>query len=224
MQKYKYETHTHTSEVSRCSNIKAAQLVQFYRDLGYRGLCITDHFLNGNTTVPSELPWEERVELFCQGYKYAYLEGKKIGIDVFFGWEYSYRGTDLLTYGLDQEWLLKHPEVMNIDINEYCDLVHSYGGFIAHAHPFREAEYIDMIRLLPRKVDAVETANSCRSDFENKLADQYADNYSLLKIAGSDNHKGRLRRFSGLQLSSSVKDVKELILAVKQGEAESFVD
>lgn len=222
MKKHKYETHTHTSEVSKCSGISAVELVQLYREYGYSGVCITDHFLNGNTTVPSELSWSERVELFCKGYQNAYQEGRQIGIDVFFGWEYSYLGTDLLTYGLDKEWLLNHPEVLSIDVNQYCDLVHKYGGFIVHAHPFREAEYIDMIRLLPRKVDAVETDNSCRTDFENKLADQYADNYSLLKIAGSDNHSGKLERLSGLQLSRPLKNINDMVSSIRKGEAELF--
>jgi len=224
MKKYKYETHSHTSEVSKCSRISAVQLVQFYKKIGYSGVCITDHFFNGNTTVPNNLSWEERVELFCRGYQNAYQEGQRIGIDVFFGWEYSYLGTDLLTYGLDKEWLLNHPEVLSIDTNQYCDLVHKYGGFIVHAHPFREDYYIDMIRLLPRKVDAVEIDNACRTDFENKLAGQYADNYNLLKSAGSDNHIGQLNRFSGLLLSRPLENVNDMVSSIKNGEAELFSD
>ena len=187
-------------------------------------MCITDHFFNGNTTVPRELPWAERVDLLCRGYEKAYEEGKRIGIDVFFGWEYSLEGTDFLTYGLDKQWLLDHPEVIDVDINEYCDLVHNYGGFIVHAHPFREADYIAMIRLLPRKVDAVETDNACRTDFENKLADQYADNYQLLKTAGSDNHIGRLDRFSGLQFAKPPQNVEEMIRFIRAGKADLFSD
>lgn len=222
MRKYKYETHCHTSEVSKCSRITAVELVRFYKDCGYSGVCVTDHFFNGNTTVSKELPWSERVELFCQGYEKAYEEGRKIGLDVFFGWEYSLKGTDFLTYGLNKEWLMNHPEVISIDVNEYCDLVHKYGGFITHAHPFREAGYIAMIRLLPRKVDAVEIDNACRTDFENRLADQYADNYKLLKVAGSDNHAGRLNRFSGLQFDTPLKNIDDMISRIKSGKAELF--
>ena len=64
MQLYRYETHTHTSEVSKCSRITAAELVRFYKKCGFDGICITDHFLNGNTTVPQGLKWTERIELF----------------------------------------------------------------------------------------------------------------------------------------------------------------
>lgn len=84
MQLLKYETHTHTSEVSRCSRISSKELVRFYKECGYSGICITDHFLNGNTTVPAQLPWAERIELFCRGYEGGYEEGRRIGINVFF--------------------------------------------------------------------------------------------------------------------------------------------
>lgn len=224
MKIYKYETHMHTSEVSRCSRISSKELVRFYKESGYDGVCVTDHFLNGNTTVPQELPWEQRVELFCRGYETALQEGNRIGVDVFFGWEYSFDGTDLLTYGLDKQWLLHHPETVEVDINTYCDLVHQYGGFLIHAHPFHEDSYIPMIRLLPRKVDAVETLNACRSDFENGLAEQYADNYQLYRSAGSDNHSGKLKRICGLQLSTPLKTIEGMIRAIRTGKADIFTD
>ncbi|MFP4662053.1 MAG: histidinol phosphatase, partial [Halanaerobiales bacterium] len=97
MNKFKYEIHTHTAEGSKCSSISAVELVHFYKEMGYSGICISDHFLNGNTTVPEEISWTERIELFCRGYEKAYTEGRKVGLDVFFGWEYSFRGTDILT-------------------------------------------------------------------------------------------------------------------------------
>lgn len=223
MQLYKYETHAHTREVSKCSSIGATELVYFYKDLGYTGICITDHFLNGNTTVPPDIPWEEQVELFCRGFEQAQYVGKQVDLDVFFGWEYSYKGMDLLTYGLDRAWLLNHPEVMKLDVNAYCDLVHAHGGFIVHAHPFREASYISMIRLLPRKVDAVEVINACRTDFENQLAAQYADHYGLLKMAGSDNHIGKIPWMAGIQVKRRLSNVHEFMQAIARKEIENFM-
>jgi len=210
--------HTHTCEVSKCGKISAVELVRFYHDMGYHGICITDHFFNGNTIVSADLPWEKRVEHFCRGYEAAKNEGEKLGMDVFFGWEYTYGGTDFLTYGLDGQWLLDHPEVLSYRVPEYCDVVHSYGGFIAHAHPFREAAYIEMIRLLPRHVDAVETYNACRTDFENHMADIYADAYGHLKIAGSDNHIGQLPRLAAMSFPKKMNSIKEIIEAIRSGE------
>lgn len=219
---YQYETHAHTSETSKCSRLTSLELVRFYQSLGYAGLCITDHFFNGNTTVPPDLSWRNRVELFCKGYENAFAEGNRIGIDVFFGWEYSYHGSDFLTYGLNKDWLLDHEGLLQLDVNEYCDLVHKCGGFIVHAHPFREANYIPMIHLLPRKVDAVEINNASMPDEVNERAEQYADSYGLLKSAGSDTHFYGKPRLSGLQLTRKLTGIEDMVSSIKSGEAAIF--
>lgn len=84
---YKYETHLHTSEVSLCSVASAAALVQCYRKLGYTGIFVTDHFLVQETPAQKEWPWMERIDYFCRGYEAAQRHGRKVGLDVFFGWE-----------------------------------------------------------------------------------------------------------------------------------------
>ena len=217
---YTYEMHCHTAETSKCSRIVGADLIDFYPSLGYTGVVITDHCVNGNTTVPAELPWAERVELFAEGYRAAKRRGDEIGVDVFFGWEFSIRGcgNDFLTYGLDIDWLHAHEDCDQLHINDFCDLVHRDGGYVVHAHPFREAGYIDMIRLVPRKVDAVETINACRKPFENRMADQYAGNYGLHGFCGSDNHRGPLPKLAALGLDFRADSVRAILEAVMRDE------
>ena len=227
MQTYKYETHAHTSESSNCSRISAADLVEFYWKSGFSGVCITDHldyFLKGWASVPADAPWVERVEQFCKGYENALIVGMKLGIDVFFGWEHSERSAHFLTFGLDKRWLLEHPNLLELSLREYCDLVRSYGGLIVHAHPFRIDDWIHEICLYPREVDAVEVINACRTDFQNQCADQYADNFGLLKIAGSDNHHGPLERLAGIEVPRRLVDVHDMISAIKNGQAECFLE
>ncbi len=215
---YKYETHCHTSETSRCSHISGAGLADFYKAAGYDGIIITDHFFNGNCAVPDFLGWKTKVELFCRGFEAAKKRGDEIGLDVFFGLEFTYvDGTDFLTYGIDKQWLLKNRDCDKMRITDYCDLVHKSGGFVIQAHPFREDSYIEMIRLLPRHVDAVETLNAGRKDFENKMADQYADNYCLKKFCGSDNHTGMRDRLAVLGLDFRAKSVDEIMKTVADG-------
>ena len=74
---FKYETHLHTSETSRCGKSSGAEHVRQFAEHGYAGIFVTDHFFNGNTTVPAELPWEERVALFLRGYEAAAEEGAR---------------------------------------------------------------------------------------------------------------------------------------------------
>ena len=214
---YKYEMHCHTSEVSKCGKISGADLVDFYKSVGYSGIVITDHFLNGNTTVPPKLPWEERVNLYFEGYESARKRGEEIGVSVFFGWEGSYyTGTDFITYGLDKEWLIEHKYCDLLPVKQYLELARSSGGYVVQAHPFREADYIDMIRLVPRDVDAIETVNANRTDFENHMAEYYADSYGLIKSCGSDNHIGKQARIAALELDFKAKSIDEIISAIKE--------
>lgn len=220
---YLYETHMHTSQVSRCAGAPAEEQVRFYKSKGFDAVIITDHFLGGNTTVPESLPWNERIELFCRGYELAAEEGKKIGLKVFFGWEFAHLGCDFLTYGLDKQWLLAHPDIEKLDINSYLDLVRSEGAYVVHAHPFREDFYIPYIQLLPRKVDAVEVLNAGRKDFENERAAEYAKNYGLRVSAGSDNHvAGRQKRLCGIATERELNSLADITDAIKTGKCELF--
>ena len=152
-QRYLYETHMHTSEASACAGSTGAQMARAYKEAGYTGIIVTDHFFYGNTSVDRSLPWEEWVRRFCLGYEHAKAEGERIGLSVFFGWEACYEGTEFLVYGLDQAWLLAHPQIKDASIGEQYALVHEGGGIISHAHPFREEDYAQTILGVERAMD-----------------------------------------------------------------------
>ena len=191
-------------------------MAEFYKSIGYSGLVISDHFFNGNCAVPKELPWEERVNLFCKGYESAKKRGDEIGLSVFLAWECSYKGNDILTYGLDKKWLLEHENCDLIPIKEYIQLVKNSGGYAVHAHPFRERDYVEVIRLLPRDVCAVETINAANSEFENEMADIYAEKYGITKSAGTDNHKINGKRLGALELDFEAKSMDEILSAMQE--------
>ena len=97
------------------------------------------------------------------------------------------------------------------------------GALIIQAHPFREAHYIDHIRLYPRHVHGVEVINACRTDFENDMAKHYAQSYGLLEFAGTDNHVAGARPFlAGMCCLSPLKDEQDFITRVKNGEMSIF--
>ncbi len=158
---FRYETHLHTAEGSGCASASGAEQARRYKALGYDGIIVTDHFFNGNCAVTNFDSWEDRVNKFCKGYENAKEEGDKIGLKVFFGLEYSYFGADLLTYGIDKDFLLANDNISDISFYQFADRVHKAGGVLVHAHPFREADwYIHEIKLLPKWIDGVEVYNS----------------------------------------------------------------
>ncbi len=188
---YKYETHLHTKEGSACSTAPAEEMALAHKKLGYDGIFVTNHFFNGNTSVPRELPWNERVELFCVGYEQAKAVGDEIGIKVFFGLEFCVYQADFLIYNMDKQWLLDNEQLlMYSDERELFRTIRQLGGFIVHAHPFRSASYIHHISLYPEDIDAVETINASHNpnSLYNQRAELYADMYGLPKTGGSDSH------------------------------------
>ena len=197
---YRYETHMHTLPVSRCARYSVRDNLEFYRSLGYDGIFITNHFLDGNINIDKALPYEEKVNFYFSDYEEALRLSKEIGIRVFLGVEISYRGTDFLIYGLDKEWFLAHPEIMDIKKSEELPFLASHGALVIQAHPYRQDKHIDHIRLFPHCIEGVETVNACRTELENRMADIYADAYGFLKTAGTDNHIGsRITHLAGME-------------------------
>ncbi len=222
---YKYEMHLHTKPVSECARATVRENLEFYKELGYDGVFITDHFIDGNLNIERDRPYDERIRFYYSSYREALEIGKELGIRIFSGVEMSYKGTDFLVYGLDEEWWLEHPEIEGMQKSKQLPFLMESGGFVAQAHPYRQDRWIDHIRLFPQCVHAVETTNACRKDFDNALADAYADAYGLLKIAGTDNHLGRkVKRLAGLMTETPISNEADMIQRVKDGKAKIFLE
>ena len=188
---YKYETHCHTLPVSKCAKATAEDTVCFYKKLGYDGIFITNHFLDGNINPDVRgMPYSEQIDYYFADFEEGVRVGAQVRIKVFPGVELSCKGTDFLIYGLEKEWYRKHPEILEMEKREELAFLMEAGAFVVQAHPYREAHYIDHIRLFPRNVHGVEVVNSSQAPAANKMAAVYAKQYSLLETYGSDNHWG----------------------------------
>lgn len=212
---YKYETHLHTKQASACATASGAYQAEAYKKAGYTGIIITDHFFRGNSCIPRNLPWEERINMFCSGYEDAKAIGDEIDLQVFFGWEETFQGQDFLIYGLDKEWLLNHPEMEFWTIKEQFEAVDKEGGLVIHAHPFRDRPYIPKIRLFPDHVHGVEIYNSSNYEDENQQAYIYAKKYNLPMTAGSDSHRHDILT-SGIEVNHKFKSIKDYIKLIKR--------
>lgn len=155
---YKYEMHVHDSLCSRCGHNPPEVIAKVYYDRGYAGMCFTNHFLQGSTAIDKTLPWEDKVRAYWNAYLRVKDWAKDKDFDILFGLEHHYgSGKEVLTYGIDLDFLLAHPNIDVAPIKDYCDAVHEAGGFISQAHPFRRAPYIDPNVLpQPELLDAAE--------------------------------------------------------------------
>ena len=219
MKEYIYETHLHTMPVSRCARADVRENLMFYKELGYDGVFITNHFIDGNFNCNDSLSYKERLDFFFADYELGVEIGKELGIKVFLGLESTYQGMDFLIYGLDKEWFLANEVITTMRQTEKLKYMSDAGALIIHAHPFREASYIDHIQLFPRHVHGVEIYNACRTDFENSMAEQYASSYGLLPFAGSDNHfASNQMKLSGMKSPVPIESVEQFISMVKGSE------
>ena len=213
----------HTLPVSKCAKQGVRENLEFYHSLGYDGIFITNHFLDGNINRYRSLPYEEQVEFYFADYYEALELGKEIGIRIFLGVELSYRGTDFLIYGLDKEWFLAHPEIMTMKKSEELPFLAQNGALVIQAHPYRQDRHIDHIRLFPHCIEGVETINACRTELENKMADIFADAYGFVKTAGTDNHIcSRITHLAGMESETPLIDEADFIRRVRNGEMKLF--
>lgn len=219
---YRYETHMHTMEGSACSSSTGAEMARAHKAAGSTGIFVTDHFFNGNSAVPRELPWDERIRRFCLGYERAKAEGDRIGLQVFFGLEYAYQGAEFLVYNLDKQWLLDHENIDKGDPRKALALMRRDGGFVIQAHPFRERNYIDHFQLFPRDIDGVEAINAAHLGEEGRKINQrafaYAEMFDLPVTAGSDSHKTELLYGSGVEFPEPLKTPLDYLRFLRAGQ------
>ena len=217
---YLYETHMHTSTVSACAVSSPAEQVRAYKRRGYAGVIITDHFLNGlaaRSPGKVSMSWADKINFFVSGYERAKKEGDKCGLDVFFGWEYSIDGSDFLTYGLNEDFLIAHPELEDTPpIEKYSTLVRDAGGYIAQAHPYRRGLWINMpLPVEPSLIDGVEVYNGGMPMAVNKKAFDFALEHGLPMQAGSDSHDTDIRDVNGISLRNKAESIHDIIKAIK---------
>lgn len=217
---YLYETHCHTKTSSACSRLSAEDIVRLYTENGYTGVFITDHFLTGNTAVDRSLPFAAQIHEFCRGYREVKqcAAGK---LQVFFGLEYSFCGTDVLVYGWDEEALAAHEEFLHLPFAAFGEYCKNAGLLAVHAHPFREADYIDCVRL-SSKIEGVETFNSARSELCNKLGAFYAETYDKPAVGGSDLHSTGQKLLSGMAFEQKLHSEQDFILRIRRREGKIF--
>ena len=122
---YLLDTHVHTSEVSSCGKVEAAQMVRYYKEAGYNGIIITDHYYKEYFESMLEGSWEEKTDIYLSGYRAALDEGKRIGVDVFPGMEIRFHDSpdDYLIFGIDEEYLLNNPKLYNHTLKSYRDSI-----------------------------------------------------------------------------------------------------
>lgn len=210
-----YETHLHTCLASACGRSTGKEHVHFYRDAGFAGIIMTDHFFGGNTAVDRTLPWADRIDWFWQGYEDAKEEGERVGLDVFFGLEQHFSCDEYLVYGLTKEYMKAHPEMEHWTRRQQLEEVHRAGGCVIQAHPFRMRPYMSRIRLGTLFCDGIEAANAGNDAIADARAYRMGKDRQLVMTAGSDNHHSPIPFPYGVSLEKRLTSIADYVKIVK---------
>jgi len=206
---YKYNFHTHTSDVSPCGNVSAEIVVREHKEAGYQGIAITDHCWPGFVDPRRGDPWRKTYEFFKSGYAAAKAEGDKIGLDVFFAMELRFdeNYNDYLVFGLSDEFVLANKNLSELTLATFREKTKDLDVLIFQAHPFR-----NMMKLMPAKLlDGVEIFNANeRHDSRNHLAEAFAKEHNLIGISGSDYHELHDISRGGILTDVRIKNEKDL--------------
>jgi len=223
MNSFLIDPHVHTAETSHCGRVPAARLVELYVRAGYDGIIITDHytrdfFNNGRTGAKQE--WPAQIEAYMAGYRLAEQAGQAAGLKVFSGLELKFDGlpNDYLVYGLDEAFLLTHPELTALDLERFRALTSDREVLIVQAHPFRDGCSPAPARLL----DGMEIYNgNPRHDSRNDRAARFARENRLLATAASDTHQPEDVARGGMRFPKPLESIRDFITAI--GDAEPCI-
>lgn len=218
---YKYELHAHTSECDRDACISARQLVHLYKDAGYDGMVITDHYIERFYTLwfPEEmngLTHEQQVKRWLKGFYTARDEGEKVGFTVLPGTEVRFDGhpNDYLVYGLHEDFFYTVPRLNELKgVKELLSILPE-NVCVVHAHPFRNGMTVED----PRGLFGMEVYNGGTEKFRNELARQFALYYGLAMTSGSDIHNMNRLAQGGIMTEKKIQTPEDLISVLRSGE------
>lgn len=207
----KIDLHVHTSEVSGCGKVPAAEMARLYREAGYDAIVITDHLIAGKN---AEIPMDERVNWYLSGYRAAKAEGERLGLTVMLGAELRFDcgHEDYLLYGITEADIA--PIMRDLDggmlPGDFYRRIRESGRMaLIQAHPFRPE-----LRQAPLdELDGIEVYNGHpEHDSHNDLAMARAmqGGEGFIKTSGSDAHKVHHVGRGGMIVDEPIADSVQL--------------
>lgn len=212
---YKYEIHAHTKNTSWCGHLDAEELVKKYKEAGYSGIVITDHYSPMTFHFSEFFNKKKAIDHFLQGYRKA-KEFETEDFSVLLGVELRFYATvnDYLIYGVNEEMLYKLPFLLPLYIKKASRIFREKGCMFLQAHPFRK--YIR--RANPKHLDGVEVFNAKSTKEENDNSLKWAEENNIkIRTSGSDCHRETGVGLGGIITQEPIKTNEDLLRILKSG-------
>ncbi len=209
---YRLELHAHSSPASGCSEVSADELVRVFKEAGYDGIALTNHFISDTEHSESK---EKAIEKFKKDLYIAHETGEKLGIKVYTGAElrfYKESDNDYLFFGYETDELPEIFDWLNTDLETFVKGYKKENSLLIQAHPFRN----NMMRIDPTLVDAMEAYNVHQNhNGRVAVASLYAAEHGKIMTVGSDYHHPNFEGISATRTKVLPKDESELISIIK---------
>lgn len=216
---YLYEMHVHTVEVSTCAAANVKELLESYEGKGYTGFISTNH-MNSSTfdrVGLKDAPWDEKVDHFLTGF-YALKEAAGDKYKVILAMEINFYNNpnDYLVYGITEEFLRAHGDLMAMKPKQFAKLAHENGLLFIQAHPFRRGMKIEDWKIL----DGYEIFNgNPRHHSGNETAKEWARIHNKdIVTSGSDFHEVEDAAIGGIYFKRIIENNDELLEELRKGD------
>lgn len=212
---YKYEIHAHTKETSLCAQISAEELVNKYKEAGYSGIVITNHYSPMTFTLSEFFNKRKAVDHFLAGYRKA-KELETEDFSVLLGVELRFYATvnDYLIYGVTEDMLYELPFLLPLYIKKASRLFREKGCLFLQAHPFRQF----IRRANPKYLDGVEVFNGKATKEANESSLKWAEEIKTqIQTSGSDCHRETGVGLGGIITEKPIKTNEDLLRILKSG-------
>ena len=204
------DMHAHSKGISACCSKTYRENIDIAKNNGIDAIVLTNHYTKSYIAKYKSV--EDLVEQYYVEYENAKAYGKSIGVKVYYGVEITLeidKEVHLLAYGVGNEFLQQHPYVFDYPLDKIYETVHSFGGILVQAHPFRRVD-----RLVNTDyIDGIEI--SCHPKYyttSSQKVKEVASEKNLVITCGADYHGDvSYRPICGLIVDNPPKDIKEIV-------------
>lgn len=210
------DMHAHSSGISTCCRQPADVIIEIAKNIGIDGIILTNHYHKPYVEDNDALGFAKK---YVDEYHFAKECGDKLGFKVFFGVEVTmakHANVHLLVYGIDEDFVLRHPDMYDYTQEELYRTVKEYGGALIQAHPMRngknvllDLDYLDGLEInshqLYDKTHLVELS-------------EIAKERGYIITSGGDFHADAPRPVCGAYLPDDIvgKDIGKYLLATEK--------
>ncbi len=227
IQLYKYELHSHTAECDPHAGIGGAELVKLYKEAGYSGMVITDHYIRSFAKWFAEenmasATHEEYIKRWLKGFYAAKEAAEGTDFAVLAGAEVAFDGqiNHYLIYGVDESFFYHAPLLNKCQTIDELTALLPDGALVVQAHPFRK----NMTICDPKALFGFEGYNAGTEAFRNEMAKLYARHYDKPLTSGSDVHSYKAVARGGIATERAIRSPQDLIAVLKSGDYQLIQD